>query len=170
MKTASLAACAALFVTVAANAQSRPDFSGTWIPRAPDSSAPRGRTSSMSAGGGRAVLGGGGPVELRLTQTATTLTIERSLGSVVQKFAHTFDGAGNVNVNGRTTLKTKSWWDGATLVTEGTQSVTMASGDVITADLREVRSLLANGELVLETTRTTGGRSTSSKQMYTKKQ
>lgn len=179
MKKVLLAVGVAMVTAVFVTAQARPDFSGTWVFDAKASAAAGdaaaaggaapGGTMSFS-GGGRAVMGGGGAsgVEYRMTQTAGSLAIERSVGTSTQKFVHTFDGAENVNVNGRTTLRTTSQWDGGRLVTEGTQTVALEGGDV-TSTVREVRSLGSDGALVVEVTRTAQGKTTTSKRIYVRK-
>jgi hypothetical protein len=166
-----------LAAVAAMAAQARPDFSGTWVfdPKASEAASGGARagggTFAMSgSGGGRAVLSGGAGalVEYRIAQSDASLTIERMLGQTTQRFVHTFDGAENVNVNGRTTQRSRSKWDGSRLLTEGMQSVATDSGDVM-AKVREVRSLAADGTLVVETTRTTEGTTTTSKQIYNRK-
>jgi hypothetical protein len=166
-----------LAAVAAMAAQARPDFSGTWVfdPKASEAASGGARagggTFAMSgSGGGRAVLSGGAgaPVEYHITQSDASLTMERMLGQTMQKFVHTFDGAENGNVNGRTTLRSRSRWDGSRLVTEGTQTVSTDSGDV-TTKVREVRSLETDGTLVVETTWTTERGTNTTKQVYTRK-
>lgn len=177
-RSVGFTAVVVLAAAAAMAAQARPDLSGTWVfdPKASEAAAggggASGGTFAMSgSGGGRAVLSGGGgaPVEYRITQSDASLTLERMLGQVTQKFVHTFDNAENVNVNGRTTLRSRSRWDGSRLVTEGTQTVSTDSGDV-TAKVREVRSLEPGGTLIVETTRTTERGTNATKQVYTRKE
>jgi hypothetical protein len=174
-------ACAVLFSTAVIAGQARPDFSGTWTydpqqsgpvggsttpPAAGSSAAARG--SASPTGGTARLSGGGGTVELRIAQTDSGLTIERVLGPSTRRFVHTFDGNDNVNVNGRSTLRTKSRWHDRQLVTEGTEVTALDTGDV-TSTVREVRAIGAKGELIVETAWTTEGRTTTSRQVYTKK-
>ena len=105
---------------------------------------------------------------MNITQTATSLTIERAVGSNTQTYVFTFDGNENVNVNGRITSKTRSHWDGSRLVTEGTQTFSSDTGDM-TMTVREVRSLASDGTLVVESERTAEGNKSSSRQLYKKK-
>jgi hypothetical protein len=181
MKKVCLAACTAVLVTTAMAAQTRPDFSGTWTFEPQKSGTPgakptppAAKTNPAATAGGqtgpRATLsfGAGTTVQLRLSQTASSLTIERVLGPSTQKFVHTFDGRENVNVNGRATLRTTSRWEGARLLTEGTEVVSIDSGDV-TSTVKEARSINAAGELVVESSRTTEGRTTTSTRVYSKK-
>jgi hypothetical protein len=175
MRKLALSAATVLIGASFGFAQSHPNFGGTWVrdatkPAAQTSGTTQtGGTTKMSGGVGRATLSGGGPIEYRITQTDTTLTIERHAGSTIQKFVHTFDGAENVNVNGRTTLKTKSRWEGSRLITEGTQTVAAQSGE-ITATVREVRTVGEDGLLVVETTRTSSGDPSTTKQVYRRKE
>ena len=121
-----------------------------------------------ASGGGARMGGGGGRIApMNITQTATSLTIERAVGSNTQTYVHTFDGKDNVNVNGRMTSKTRSRWDGARLVTEGTQVFSSDAGEM-TMTVREVRSLPSDGTLVVESERTAEGNKTSSRQVYKK--
>lgn len=176
-----------LLLSLTLSAQSRPDLSGAWLL---DSSAgSRGQSSggggaavggaiagsgaggSMGAasGGGARMGGAGGRISpMHITQTATSLTIERAVGSNTQTYVFTFDGKENVNVNGRITSKTRSHWDGSRLVTEGTQTFSSDTGD-LTMIVREVRSLASDGTLVVESERTAEGNKTSSRQIYKKK-
>jgi len=176
MRRMSIIACAAVLAATIAAAQTRPDFSGTWAhdpqqsaaPAAPAGSASAKPSSRPTGGVSRFSGGGGATVELRIAQTDSSLTIERVAGSSTRKFVHTFDGKGNVNVNGRSTLRSTSRWNGSRLVTEGTEVTSLDAGDV-TSLLWEVRSIGPTGELVVETTRTTEGRETTSRQVYKKK-
>jgi hypothetical protein len=180
MKKIWSVACAVLFSTAVIASQARPDFSGTWA-HDPQQSGNAGRSGTAPAASAapkpaaaptgptaRLSGGGGGTVELRVAQTDTSLTIERVLGSSTRKFVHTFDGKENTNVNGRSTLRTKSRWNGRQLVTEGTEVTALATGSV-TSMVREVRSIGTKGELIVETAWTTDGRTTSSRQVYTKR-
>lgn len=195
MKTFSTVLGACVLAATLASAQSRPDLSGTWLPDPSKASAGGGvgagggmvavartgagggtgsgvATPIPASGGGMVRMSGGGgaggAVETVVTQSATSLTIERIMGTVTQTYVHTFDGAENLNVNGRVTTRTKSRWEGASLVTEGTSHVSTDAGEVVTS-LREVRSLDADGGLVLETERVSDDRRALSKQLYKRK-
>ena len=194
MKTLSTVLGACVLAATLVSAQSRPDLSGTWLPDPSKASAGGvgtgggmvavartgagggtgggGATATSGGGGGMMRMSGGGgaggAVETVVTQSASSLTIERIMGPVTQTYIHTFDGTENVNVNGRVTMKTKSRWEGASLVTEGTSHVSTDAGDVVTS-VREVRSLDADGALVLETERVSDDRRALSKQFYKRK-
>ena len=181
MTKLSSIAFAALFATTIVAAQTRPDFSGTWAHDPEQSAAGGGSTnpapagsatatpSSRATGGVSRLSGGRGrTVELRIAQTPSSVTIERVLGSASRQFVHTFDGKENVNVNGRSTLRSKSRWKGSQLITEGTEVTALDTGNV-TSTVREVRSIGTKGELIVETTWTTDGRTTTARQVYTRK-
>jgi hypothetical protein len=146
-------------------AQSVPTFSGTWtIDR--DKTAAASPPPSAAGGGARASGGavaggiaavGGAPPEWVITQTPAALTIVRALpDGTQQKYVYKLDGSESVNVNGRTTQKTRSTVAGGRITTTGTQSVTTDQGD-IASELKEVRWLEKDGSMVVETTRTVNG-------------
>jgi hypothetical protein len=154
------------FAVATLGAQSHPRFAGTWVADGDKSRAlqaaragaadagatARGRTAT--AGGVNGVAGGGtmsmsgAPPEVIVTQTDAALTIARGAQTLVYDLA----GSERVNVNGRTTLKTRSHWEGSKLVTQGTQSTSSDQGPV-EATFREVRSLDKDGAMIVETTR-----------------
>ena len=193
MKQAAIGVMTAVLTAVTLSAQAKPDFSGTWVMNVEKTAALNGgRTGGatmgpVSAGGGSmsasgsppaggntmSVAGAAGargpaaPLELAIAQTAATLTIERS-GALPQKFVHKLDGTESTNVNGRATMKTKSHWQGGTLVTEGTNLIAGEDG-TISVTLKEVRSLDQDGNLVIASTRTVDGNTNSSTQVFSKK-
>jgi hypothetical protein len=137
---------------IVAQAQAKPDFSGTWTLDAARSEAPVGRGGR---GGGR---GPAGPVTIK--QSATEITI----GMATYKL----DGSESTNqVQGRggmQDVKSKARWDGATLVIETTRDF---GGNTITT--RDVRTLGAGGkEMTVQTTASTPQGEQSFKQIYTK--
>ena len=108
----------------------------------------------MGGGGGSAVAGGisggGVPAPWVITQTAAALTIVRAMpDGTQQKFVYKLDGSESVNVNGRSTQKTKSVVAGGKITTTGTQTVATDQGD-ITSQLKEVRSLDKDGAMIVE--------------------
>jgi hypothetical protein len=162
MKSFSMVVAASLLAVTVVSAQARPDLSGTWVPDPSKSSGAGGgavaRVASgdatptmaggggMSGGGGTVASGGtatvvrrpgggggaGGAVEMRVAQSPAGLTIERILGPVTQTYIHSFDGAENLNVNGQVTMRTRSRWEGNSLVTEGTTHVVTERGEMTT--------------------------------------
>ncbi|MEW5982186.1 MAG: hypothetical protein AB1806_07420 [Acidobacteriota bacterium] len=136
----AMVCAAALFLPLVAGAQT-PDFSGKWV---------QDMDKSDPAGGGR---GPAGPQTVTITQTATELTIEREGRGGVQKTVYKLDGTESVNVAGRGgEAKSISKWDGAKLVTKTTRSMTNQAGEAMTIESEEVRSLEADGTMVVVTT------------------
>ena len=146
----SLALAAALVVPFIAQAQAKPDFSGTWtLDAAKSDPAPAGR-GGRGGGGGAA-----GPVTIK--QSATEITIGMN--------TYKLDGS-ETEIQGRGGVqKAKATWDGAKLVI--TTNID-ARGAAITT--KAVRSLSTDGkEMTVENTVTgmpQGGGTT--KQVYTK--
>lgn len=129
-------------------AQARPDLSGTWIEDESQRKSPY--TSGAGAGGARAVSGRDKPIVV--TQTADSIAIERDWIERV-RHVHHFDGREDKNRNGAQVHTTRTRWEGAKLITEGTTFQSTSHGESYWK-VREVRWLSAKGELVVETTRT----------------
>lgn len=128
-------------------AQARPDFSGTWIE---DESQRKSPYASASAGGGAKAVSGK-DVPIVITQTTDSIAIERDFIEHVRHLHH-FDGREDKNRNGAQVHTTRTRWEGAKLITEGTTLQSTSQGESYWK-LQEVRSLSAKGELVLETMR-----------------
>ncbi|MDO8836996.1 MAG: hypothetical protein Q7V01_15445 [Vicinamibacterales bacterium] len=126
-------------------AQAKPDFSGKWI-QDMEKSDPAG-----GPGGGGGGRGPAGPQNLTITQTAAELTIERETPNGAMKTVYKLDGTESDNSTGRGTSKTKSAWEGTTLVTAGAQTMNM-QGNEVTIEMKEVRSIDADGTMVVVTT------------------
>lgn len=135
---------AALALPLTAGAQT-PDFTGKWV-MDPDKSDPM--------GGGRGGGGGMAGAALTITQTATELTIEREGRGGVIKTVYKLDGTESVNAMGGRggEVKSTSKWDGAKLLTKSTSTRTTQSGESMTIETEEVRSLDADGTMVVVTT------------------
>ena len=109
--SAAVVTCAVL--TGAASAQSRPDFSGTWTLPA---DAPPG------PGGKPAPAPGYGP-QINIQQTATSVTISRSIGGPIVHVTHPLDGSESRSVRPGALCRgdlQSFWtahWEGDTLVT-----------------------------------------------------
>ena len=113
--------------------------------------------SPAGAGGAPAVTA------VKVTQTATSLTIDRISGQVWEKVVHKLDGTESSSTNGNSTLKLKSRWDGARLVSEGTSETKLSDGSgSITATVKDVRWLEKPGVMVMESTRTITANTTGS--------
>ena len=147
-------------------AQARPDFSGAWMrdvekTRAANPGRPAALGSAMSSlGGASGGAASGGATQVRpaalrtvtIRQTAAAVTIERYAGEALVKTVYALDGSESVNTVGPRTTRMTSRWDGARLISEGTQTVKADDGDRV-VKIREVRSLAADGSLHIETTR-----------------
>ncbi len=155
---------AALFVAagvVSVFAQT-PDFSGTWKLDTDRSQITAGR------GGRRGGRGGGTPDALVITQTATELTMEQSMGNQSRTLTYTLEGESSIPAGRGGSMTITSHWDGATLVSEGSQELSFGGGG-ITIEVRQVRSLSADGQtLTVEVTRTTPRGANTNTLVYTK--
>jgi hypothetical protein len=154
-----------IVATAALVAQKKPDFSGSWT--LDPSRSEMGGGGPGGGGPGRGP-GGGGPSKLVVKQTDATLTIEREMGGETVTQTYKLDGSESVNRGMRGgEVKSKSRWDGDKLVTEGSQSMNTPGGDM-TIQTKEIRSMAADGTMVVETTRTTPRGTTTSKLVFTK--
>ena len=134
-----------LVLALAAPAQTHPNFAGTWVE---DEGARKTTMPAPPAGSTALTLP---PADTVITQTASDLISERKFMSQVIRYVHHLDGRESVNHNGANTLTTKSAWDGARLVTQGTSFSATSAGE-FTWQVKEVRSLVTSGALVVETT------------------
>jgi hypothetical protein len=111
-------AAAVLALSSVAFAQ-KPDFSGTWAPDPAAAPAP------PAGGGGGQRGGGGGPMTVK--QTATELTVERTMGENKMTSTYKLDGTESENKmmgrGGGAEVVTKSTakWDGSKLVISTTR-------------------------------------------------
>src|SRR3954462_909819 len=137
----------ALATQTQAHAQPRPNFAGTWVE---DASARKTTYPTPPPGDKTKTLP---PMDTVVKQTAADLTIERTFMSIVARYIYKLDGSESVNHNGANTLTTRSKWDGAKLVTEGTSFSATSAGEFLW-QYREVRSLDRFGAMVVETTTT----------------
>ena len=134
----------ALSLVVAASiaqAQDKPDFSGSWtLVVDPNAPAPGGR------GGG-----GGLGQAATLTQDAKTLTITRTTQNGEIKLVYNLDGSDSKNMmmgrGGQTEQVSKAAWDGNTLVI----TTTFSMGENTVTRTQKL-SLDASGQLVVATT------------------
>lgn len=143
-------AFAIMMAIAVAQTQGKPDFSGTWVvdsverPERPSGGPARG-------GGGRMAIMEKGQ-RVRIKQTAERLTVTSSGESGEQMNAYTLDGSESTNASRRGDVTTRTKWEGAALVTEGTRSINSPMGEM-TVKTREVRSLSNDGHRM--TVRTT---------------
>ena len=116
MKILLLALFALAFSIGPAAAQKRPDFTGTWTEDASQRKLP---VEEREPSGGAGIASGEMP-PLKITQTADRLTIEERFMSQVTQFVYDFDGRENKNRTGAQIHTTRSRWEGAKFVIEGT--------------------------------------------------
>ncbi len=124
----------------------RPDLTGVWI-----EDATQRKTPHVDAGSGGAKGVSATHVPIVITQTSDTIAIERDFIERV-KHVHHFDGREDTNRNGAQVHTTRTRWEGAKLVTEGTTFQSTSQGETYWK-LKHVRWLTPKGELVVETTR-----------------
>ena len=137
-----LGALSLVFAATTAQAQDKPNFSGSWtLVVDPNAPAPTGR------GGG----GGGLGQAATITQDAKTLTITRTTQNGEIKVVYNLDGSESKNMmmgrGGQTEQISKATWEGNTLVV--TTNYTVGENAVTRT---EKFSLDASGQLVLATT------------------
>lgn len=134
------------------------DFSGTWNLDRDSSELPQGRGGGGRRGGGGGGRGGRGGLmadTLVISQTATSITVEQQSGDQSRTIEYAFDGTETTVEVGNGTLTVTASWDGATLVTEGTQSIETGRGN-FSIDITERRTLSSDGQtLTIDTTRST---------------
>jgi hypothetical protein len=120
-------------------AQSKPNFSGVWVPEALKTSAP-------AATGGTAALP---PSDLTIRQTAAELSISRTVFDTVNTQMYKLDDSESTNKSGAVTTVTRSRWDGPKLVIEGKASQVTSAGYAAWTQ-KEVYSINARGHLIIE--------------------
>ena len=104
---------------------------------------------------GRGGPGGGAAPTLVIVQTATMLIVEQQSDRGSRAVTYRLDGEESTNSGPRGEQTTRSRWDGAALVTEGTQAMSTPRGD-FSLELTERRTLSADGQtLTIEATRST---------------
>jgi len=149
-------ACVAVAVALA---QGKPNFSGTWEL---DTDRTRAENKARAGAGGATLSGGNvmtasGPppvTAVTIAQTADTVTVDRVSGQVLEKVVLKLDGTESVTTTSRATVKLKSRWDGARLVSEGSSETRLSDGSgVVAATLKEVRWIEKDGYMVVESTR-----------------
>ncbi|HYN07717.1 MAG TPA: hypothetical protein VES67_10025 [Vicinamibacterales bacterium] len=171
-----LAAAAAVVITSASvAAQSRPDFSGTWVFDASRSSTSGGgRDGARGGGGGRGGgIGLGPPAEqLTVVQNAATIEMQLRIGAATKTVTYALDGSRRSNMvpigrGGEAAATYESRWDAGKLVTTITRTLSSPGGSTVIR-YREVLSLDKDGLLGIETT-ATGPRSGGRKAVYQKR-
>ncbi len=172
MRRFTIATAIAAVATTMVLAQAKPDFSGTWMLDVTKSDL--GSASGGGPGGGGP---GGGPsrapspaldAQFVIKQTASELAIDQQVGGHSNVTTFKLDGSESANTGMRGgQLKSKARWDGDRIVVESTQTMTTPSGER-TLETKEVRSLAADGTMVVERTTQTP-RGTRSQKLVFKK-
>ncbi len=153
-----------LAAAVAVFAQKSPDFSGTWTLDPSKSEMPQ---MGGGMGGGRAG-GGMGEMTVTIKQTADSVTIDQKMGEMSRTITYKLDGSESVNPGMRGgEVKSTSKWDGDKLLTESTQTMSGPNGEM-TIKSKEIRSLAADGTMIVETTRETPRGTQTSKLVFKK--
>jgi hypothetical protein len=143
-----------------AAAQDHPDFSGTWkINTIKSDAAPQGRGGQMNMGN----------LTVTITQTATDLTIEQSMGENTMKSMYYLDGRESTNAGRRGETKSTAKWDGKSLVIEGTSTFEGPNGSM-TIKSKEVRTLSDDGKTMTVTTTSESPRGTNTRKTVFDKQ
>jgi hypothetical protein len=187
-----LSALALGLVAASVFAQEKPDFSGTWTlaqSRQPQD-AGGGRSGARGGfgsgrglfgggrgdsgggkggfGGGQGGRGGSGPAQtLVIKQDAETLTIEGATNQGTQTNSYKLDGSESVNSTQRGQIRSRASRDGNKLLITSTGTVSMM-GKSMTIETKETLWLDTDGAMVIETTRSAGGRSAEIKAVYRK--
>ena len=147
------------------------DFSGTWTLDRDASELPQGRGGGPGAagggrrgggggfgggGGGRGGFGGGGLATITITQSDGELVMEQQIGDQRQTITYRLDGGTSENPGPRGGMTTTmSSWDGAALITQGSQTMSTPRGEV-TLETQERRTLSSDGQTItVAATRTT---------------
>ena len=154
----ALLAMAALAAPAAAQGT---DFSGTWRLDADASELPDfggGGRGFGGRGAGRQGGGGGfagGARTLVIVQTPAMMIVEQQTARGSRAATYRLDGEESTNSGPRGEQTARSRWDGAALVTEGTQSVSTPRGD-FSLEFTEWRTLSADGgTMTVESVRST---------------
>ncbi len=90
-----------------------------------------------------------------ISQNAASITVEQQSSDQSRTVEYALDGSETTVAVGNGTLTVTASWDGAVLVTEGTQSIETGRGN-FSFDITERRTLSSDGQtLTLLTTRVT---------------
>lgn len=159
-----------------AQAQDKPNFSGTWKLDPSQSQMGGGMGGRQGGGGGGA--GGGrqgagmAAQELTITQDGTTLRMTMTVMGEARTLSYAIGGGPSTNAAAMGRMSgesvTTTTWNGNALITSGTTNVTTPQG-AMSIQMREVRTVSADGKtMTVETTRTTQMGENTTKMVYTK--
>jgi hypothetical protein len=154
-RTLFLTAVLVLAIAALGFAQAKPDFSGTWTLDLDKSEM--GGPGPGGPGADRPGRGQGYPLDAKFVvkQTASELSIDQQVGGNSNLIAYKLDGSESVNAGMRGgQVRSKARWDADKLVVESTQTMNTPDGER-TLETKEVRSLAADGTMVVERTTVT---------------
>jgi hypothetical protein len=147
----------ALMMTVTVGAQTRPDFSGRWVPAA---------ANRVEGTPGLEALE---PAVEEITQTSATVTVTRRWGVRVLAQQHVPDGVRrDESDHPGGPAQSRTWWDGDQLITECVQTLALPGAER-TVTTREARRLDA-GQMVVDLTWTSGAGSVTRRTVYRRAQ
>lgn len=162
------AATALALYAGAASAQDRPDFSGTWTLDQEKTTAanPAGQGGGQGGGrggrgGGMGMMGGTGPITLKLDGTTFVRESQGPQGNAMT-VTYRLDGSAQNVAMGQGQATAKATWDGGTIVVETTRQTQMGAFTTKTVYAMEGEYLV-----VSNTTQTPNGEITR-KQYYRK--
>jgi hypothetical protein len=153
-----LSAWLAGLAAISAEAQPRPDFSGSWT---------FDRARSAEPWNGRIVIA---PIlgdQCDATQDATALKLAITVGGQKVTAVYNFDGESRNLSPGDIPVTSRTSWDGPRLVIVST-SAALVKGQGVTIETRRILRLDAAGNLVIERTGTPASEVTPSRSVYTR--
>jgi hypothetical protein len=150
-------------------AQAKTDFSGTWtFDEAKSDPAPARAGGGGGGGRGGGRMGGAPATAMTIKQTATELSMDRTMAQGPQTVVLKLDGTDSTNTIGMGPATSKAVWDGPRLVVTTTQTMQgRGGGGEVTITSKEIYSVSGN-VLTIETTRTTPAGEQTRKLIYTK--
>lgn len=147
-----------LSVMLAQTASAPVDFSGTYEATM---AANKALTESKGleyriGGGGLGPATGQPPAPTQrtmyfVTQTASTLTIERRIGPSTTRTVYKLDGSESVNTSSISSTRTRASWKGRSLVISGTMSMEVNGGDLVETTVVSTYTRMSNGDIHVET-------------------
>ena len=150
-------------------AQAKTNFSGSWTFDATKSD-PAPAVGRRGGGGGGRGGGGGVPMSLTITQTATQITIDRTMGQGLTSAVYKLDASESTNALGDVFLsRSKVSWDGAKLVITTSKDMGIGPNGPLVEDLKEVYSLDGGVLTVVTTTHNPPASDQTRKLVYNKK-
>jgi hypothetical protein len=148
----------ACLATFSAQAQTRPDFSGSWR---------FDRARSAEPWNGRIVIAAILGDQCDATQDAASLKLAITVGGQKVTAVYNFDGESRNLSPGDIPVTSRTSWDGARLVIVST-SAAVVKGEDVTIETRRVIWLDGAGNLIIERTGTPASEVTPSRSVYTR--